>query len=176
MKGFGVVGADLQPDVVDILFVGMLHGALCEEAGNAAAAMVGVSGDVGDEVEAMVALFEGHEADVADDVIGFFPDVASERQRGAIRYAVRPLYKGVVFACAAHVLHIAPAVIVHGAGEALFDQVRHGGQVSQYAKWTQVRMMLFSCWDGDACHAGIIDADGGMGNREIEKIWRINRA
>ncbi len=164
MNGFGVVGADLQPDVVDILFVGVLHGTLGEDAGNAAAAMVGVSGDVGDEVEAMVALFEGHEADVADNVIGFFPDVASERQRGAICHTVRPLDKGVVFACSAHILHVAPAVIIHGAGEALFDQVRHGGQVAQYAERTQVRMRVFSGGDGDACHA--CDYRCGGGNRE----------
>lgn len=126
-NGFGVVGADLQPDVVDVLFVGVLHGALGEGAGDAAATVVWVDGDVGDEVEAVVVLFEGDKADVADDVMGFFPNVAGERQGGAICHTVCPLDKGVVFACAAHVLHITPAIAIHGGGKALFYQIRHGG-------------------------------------------------
>lgn len=130
MNGFGIVGADLQPDVVDVLFVGVLHGALGEDAGDAFAPVFGVGGYVGDEVEALIALFERYKADVADDVMGFFPYVAGERQGGAICHAVRPLDKRVVFACAAHVLYVAPTVVVHGAGEALLDQISHGGQVS----------------------------------------------
>ena len=63
-------------------------------------------------------------------MVGFFPDVVGEREGDATCHAVSPLYKGVVFSYAAHVLHVALAVIIHGAGKALFDQTRHSGLVS----------------------------------------------
>lgn len=166
VDGFGVVGADVQPEIMDVLFAGVLHGAQGEGAGDAALTIVWMGGDVGDEVEAVFVLFERDEADVADDVVGFFPDVAGERQGGAICNAVRPFKEGVVGSGAAHILHVAASVVIHGGGEALFDEVRHGGQVSQDAEGTQVGVMFFARGDGDACHAGIIDAELGIGNGE----------
>lgn len=114
VNGFGIIGADVQPDVIHLLFLGVLHGADGEGAGDSAAAMIGVDGNVGDKVEALFIPFEGHEADVADDVMSFFPDVAGERQGGGFCDAVRPFEEGVVAACAAHVLHVTPAVAIHG--------------------------------------------------------------
>lgn len=159
VDGFGVVGADVQPEILDILFTGVLHGAQGEGAGDAALSIVWMGGDVGDQVEAVLVSFEWHETDVADDVVGFFPDVAGERQGGGLCGAFCPFEEGVVGACAAHILHVAPAVIVHGGGETLLDQIRHGGQVPQDAEGTQVGVMFFARRDGDACHAGIIDAE-----------------
>lgn len=51
-------------------------------------------------------------------------------------------------------MNVASAFAIHAVGEAYFDQVCHGGQVSQYVERTQVRVMLTSRWDGDRGHGG----------------------
>ena len=53
----------------------------------------------------------------------------------------------------------------------MLDEIRHGGQVSQDAEGTQVGVMVFARGDGDACHIGIIDAELGIGNRELVLGW-----
>lgn len=106
------------------------------------------------------------QADVADDAFVFLPDVAGERQGGGFGHAVGPGEEGAVAACAAHVLQVAPAFAVHGVGEALFDQVGHGGQVAQDVERAQVgvRLRFFSCWGGDGGHW--LDYRWGLGNGE----------
>lgn len=149
-----VVSADVKPDIIDLLFAGMLHGAFCERAGDSATAKIGMDGDIGNEIKAMLFLLERHEADVAHDAMVFLPNVARERKRGGFCHAVRPFEKGVIGTCAAHILHIAPAVAIHGAGEAQLDQVRHGGQVLEDVERTQMRVTLSLRRKGDGGHWG----------------------
>lgn len=147
--GFEVVAADVQPDVLHVLFAGVMHGALGEGAGDAFAAVIGVDGDVGDQVEALFVLPKGDEAGVADDAPVLLPDVAGEGQAGAVCDSVGPFEEGAVATGAAHILHVAPAFAVHRICETGFDQVCHSGQVSQYVEGPQVRVMFASRWDGD---------------------------
>ena len=118
VDGLGIVVADVKPDVVYLFFAGMLDGAFGEGTGYAPAAMGWMDGDVGDEVDALFAMLEGHEAGVADDASVFLPNVTSERKRCGFGGAVGPFDEGVVAACAAHILHVAFAFAVHGFGEA----------------------------------------------------------
>lgn len=154
MHGFGVVGADVEPDVVNLTFAGVLHGAQGEGAGDSTAAVIRVDGNIGDEVEAVFVPSEGHEADVADDATVFLPHIAGERQGGGIGGAFCPLQKGVVAPGAAHVLHVAFAVAIHGGREAGLDQVRDGGQIPQDAEGADVGVGLRVAprGEGDACH------------------------
>ena len=79
MNGFRVIGADVQPDVIHFSFAGMLHGTDGEGTCNAAATIIRMGGNIGDEIEAMLVLPEWHKADVANDVMSFFPDIPCER-------------------------------------------------------------------------------------------------
>jgi dTMP kinase len=144
----------MQPDVVYIFFMHMLYGAFGEGAGNSFAAVIGVDGNVGDEIEAFLALPKRDQAGIADDAPVFLPDVTGEGQAGTICHAVRPFEKGAVTCRAAHILHVPPAFVVHGVGETGLDQVCNGGQVAQYIERTQVGVMLTSRWDGDGRHCG----------------------
>lgn len=156
VDGVKVIRPDVQPDIVHLFFMGMFNRTDGECPGDTPFAVIGVDGDVGDEVKTPAFMTERHEADVADDPPILLPDVAGERQRGGIRDTVRPFEEGVVLPGATHVLNVTPAVTVHGAGKAQLDQIRHRGQVTQNIKRAQVRVRfrIPCCGDGDGCHWG----------------------
>ncbi len=170
--GAGVVMAHVKPDVIYFFLVGVLHGAFGEGAGNAFAAVRGMHGDVGDEIDAFFVMSKGDEAGVADDVSALFPDVTRERQGCGFGGAVGPFDEGVVAARAAHILHVAPAIGVHSAGEAQFDEVCDGWKITQDAEGAQVGMVFSTRGDGDGGHAGIIVGLGMMNRRQKAVVSR----
>ena len=95
-----------------------------------ALAIIGVNGDVGDEVDALFVVFEWDQAGVADDFSVFLPYIPAQRQGCGFDGTVGPFDKGVVVSGAAHVLHVAAAFTIHRAGETGLDQVSHGGKVA----------------------------------------------
>ena len=126
----GVILADVKPDVVHFFFMGMLHCTFGERACNPLAAIVRMCGDICDEINALLFVSKRDDTGVADNLAVFLPDVSAQRQGRGFGGAVCPPDKRIVVACAAHILHVSSAVAIHGAGEAGFDQVGYGRQVS----------------------------------------------
>src|SRR5262245_1098670 len=81
LDGPRVVVTDVEPDGDCILSTSMFHSAPGKDSGNSAAPMVGMSGNVGDEVDTFAIVTERDEAGIADDLMILIPHVASERQR-----------------------------------------------------------------------------------------------
>ena len=90
-------------------------GAFGQGAGNALAAMLGVDCDIGDQINTLMIISKWDKAGIANDPSIFLPDIARQRQGRGFSGAVRPLQKRIVLACAAHILHISFALIVHCA-------------------------------------------------------------
>lgn len=176
INGAGVVITDMKPDVVDPFLAGVLYGAFSEGAGNASAAICRMHSNVGNQVDTLFIVSKRDEAGVADDLSALFPDIARERQGRGLGGAVGPFNKRVVFACAAHVLHVAPAVRVHGAGEAQLDKVCDSGQVTQDAEWAKVGMTLSARWDGNGGHVGIIVGLRVVGGEQlvVDSWWQMS--
>lgn len=162
--GVGVVIADVKPDIIYFFLAGMLHGAFGEGTSNAFTAVGGMHSDVGNEIDALLVVPKGDEAGVANDVSILFPDVACKWKGCCFNGTVGPLDEGVVFACAAHILHVAPAICIHGAGEAQFDEVCDSGKVPQNAEGAQVRMAFSARGYGDGGHMSIIVLLGVVGS------------
>src|SRR6185503_15894348 len=76
-----VVIADVKPDSGRVLFAGMLHGALRQDARNPTATVIGVGGNIRNEINTFAPVTERNKAGVADNLVIFIPHVARQRQR-----------------------------------------------------------------------------------------------
>ena len=93
--------------------MGMLHGALREDARNAAPAGIRMHRHIRNEIDALGPVTKRDQAGVANDPILLLPHVARERQGCGIGHVIRPAQKLIVAARTAHIREIALTVIVH---------------------------------------------------------------
>ncbi len=152
MDGARVVVTDVKPEGGCPFGAGMVNGALGEDTRDAVAAMVGMYGDVGDQVDAFAPVTEWDEAGIAYDLVVLLPDKAREWQGCGLGHVVRPMQEAVVTAGAAHICHVTLTVIVHGAGKAQFNEVGNGRQVAENIERPHLRVLVRLGGDADGAH------------------------
>ena len=96
--GAQVVVADVKPERGGLFVPAVFHGALGEDAGDTAAAIFGMRGDVGNEMDAPALVAERDDAGVANDAPILLPDKSCQRQGGCLRHVRCPLQEAVVMA------------------------------------------------------------------------------